>query len=341
MFAVIAAAAAFAATAAQSAPSGKARFTPAEVKKATGRHQVVSIYAVPKKLPKRYLLAFLNPGHTVPFFQDWSDAMKAAAKFYGVRFIETDLELKFENTVSSYETIAGRHPDVVGTLTTAGTALKARTDKAKIPIVPMEIAIPGVPYFLGIPNAKAGTLSGKYIAPLATKRLTSGWKGKNVVFVGLGSDNGEVNKRVTAALAELRKTITIDDSNVVMIPCNGQADPCQTALTDTLTARPNDALVIVAMNDEAGVGALQAVKSQRRTSDALLVTQGADKAGRDMLRSDTSGVMVGALDYNPWAEGWSWVEAAIAVTQHEKFRPYNVNRFVTRQNVDVLYPGES
>ena len=322
-----------------SASAAAERFTAAEVTAATGGHQVVPIYEVPKTLKERYKMAFLNPGKTVPFFVDWSDGMKAASTFYGVDFIETDLNLKFEDTVSSYETIAVQEPDVLGTLTTAGVALKAQTDKVGLPIIPIDIAIPGNPYFLGIPNDKAGQFAGAFIAKAAAAKIAGDWAGRTVTYIGLGSDNADVQKRVTSALDEIRKTVTIEDANVVYLLCNGQADPCQTATTDTLTARPNDVILIVAMNDEAGVGALQAVKSQNRTADVIMVTQGADKAGLDMIRGDTTGVMLGAVDYNPWAEGWSWIEAAIAVAEGEEFRPYDVNRVITPDNIDEAYPA--
>ncbi|MGH2604022.1 MAG: hypothetical protein ACRDJ9_32140, partial [Dehalococcoidia bacterium] len=64
-------------------PAGD-RFTPEEVAAATGNRLVTPIYAVPKNLQEDYLLAFLNPGQSVPFFRDWSEGMNAAAAFYGV-----------------------------------------------------------------------------------------------------------------------------------------------------------------------------------------------------------------------------------------------------------------
>ncbi|HEY6570651.1 MAG TPA: sugar ABC transporter substrate-binding protein [Candidatus Limnocylindrales bacterium] len=323
-----------------SAAASGDRHTPEEVDAATGEHHVSSIYAVPKTLKEKYLLAFLNPGRSVPFFVDWSDGMNAAADYYGVDLIETDLDLKFENTVSSYESISGQDPDVLGTLTTAGVALKAQADKVGLPIIPIDIAIEGNPYYLGVPNEKSGQFAGDYIAKAAAAKLAGDWAGRNVVYIGLGSTNPEVQKRTLGALEEIRKTIPIDDANVVHLLCDGQAEPCNTATVDALTAHPNDVFLIVGMNDEAGVGGLQAVKAQGRAKDALMVTLGADKAGRDILRSDSDGVMIGAVDYNPWAEGWSWVEAALAVAEGEgdQFKEYDVNRVITRDNVDEIYP---
>jgi ABC-type sugar transport system substrate-binding protein len=322
------------------APGGD-RFTPEEVAAATGTHSVVPIYAVPKQLKKKYLLAFLNPGKSVPFFQDWSDAMRAAAAFYGVDFIETDLQLKYEDTVTQYETISVRNPDVVGTLTTAGPALKAQTDAAGIPLIPIDIPIEGNPYFLGIPNEKAGQLGGQLVAAAAQEKLAAEWQGRNLVYVGLGESTCEpCTIRVEEGLKAARETLSIPDDNVVMLDTQGQVDPALTVVTDTLTARPNDVMIMVALNDECGVGALQAVKAANRQKDVLIVTLGADRLGRDNLRADTDNVLVSMVDFNPWAEGWNWVEAAIAIAEGETYQPYDITRIITRENVDQYFPDD-
>src|SRR5688500_9563291 len=94
---------------AQATPTGD-RFTAEEVTAATGTKAVTPVYAVPKTLKDDYVLAFLNPGQSVPFFHSWSEGMNAAADFYGVELIETDLQLKFEETVNQFETILVRDP---------------------------------------------------------------------------------------------------------------------------------------------------------------------------------------------------------------------------------------
>jgi ABC-type sugar transport system substrate-binding protein len=321
--------------------AGGDRFTPEEVAAATGTHAVTPIYAVPKTLKERYVLAFINPGLNIPFFKSWSDAMKEAAAFYGVDFVETDLQLKYEDTVTHYETISARDPDVVGTLTTAGAALKARADADGVPIIPIDIAIEGNPYYLGIPNEKAGRLGGELVAAAAAEKMAGDWQGRNLIYVGLGESTCEpCTIRVEKGLEAVRETIPIADENVVMLDTGGLVDQAQTRMTDVLTARPNDVMVLVALNDEAGAGALQAIKAANRTQDALMVTLGADRLGRDTLRNDTDGVIVAEVDFNPWAEGWNWVEAAIAVAEGETFAPYDISRIVTRENVDELFPED-
>jgi ribose transport system substrate-binding protein len=321
-------------------PAGD-RFTPEEVAAATGNHLVVPIYAVPKQLKEKYTLAFLNPGMSIPFFKDWSDGMHAAAEFYGVEFLETDAQLQDDQIITQFETIAIREPDVIGSLTIAGPALKARADALGIPVIPIDIPIEGNPYFLGIPNEKAGQMGGELLAEAGAEKVAGDWAGRNVIYVGLGESTCEpCETRVRSGLDAVREKIDISDENVVMLDTEGRTEKALTMMTDTLTAHPDDVMVLLAMNDEAGVGALQAIKAAGRTADAVLVMLGADQLGRDAMRNDTEGVLVAMVDFNPWAEGWNWVEAAIAVAEGEEFAPYDIKRVVTRENIDEYFPED-
>jgi ABC-type sugar transport system substrate-binding protein len=323
--------------------SDNERYSAQEVKEAVApEHRVTPIYAVPKCPKEDYKLAFLNPGKNVPFFQSWSDGMRAAADFYGVELFETDLQLKYEDTLNQYQTVSVREPDAVGTLTTAGPALKARTDAAGVPLIPIDIPIEGNDHFHGIPNEKVGAMGGELLAEEAQGRLEDDWKGRNLLFVQVGDNTCEpCNIRVESALEAARETLDIADSNVVkLLRTEGLGDKAQTQMRDALTAHPDDVMLVIGINDGTGVGALQAAQAAGRTDDALVATLGADDQGRDALRNDRSGAFAGAVDFNPYAEGWTWVEAAIAVLEGEEFEPYEVDDIVTRENVDELYPSD-
>jgi ribose transport system substrate-binding protein len=321
---------------------GDARYTAEEVREAAGpTGRVEPVYAVPKCPEKRYKLAFLNPGKNVPFFQAWSEGMRDAAKFYGFELFETDLQLKYEDTVTQYQTVSARQPDAVGTLTTAGPALKARTDQAGIPLIPIDIPIEGNEYYFGIPNEKVGRMGGELLAEQAAEKLEGKWQGRDLKFVQVGDNTCEpCNIRVNSALEAARETLDIPDGNVIkLLRTEGLGDKAQTAMRDALTANPDAAMLVIGINDGTGVGALQAAKASGRTDDVLVATLGADEQARDALRNDTTGAFAGAVDFNPYAEGWTWVEAAVAVLEGEKFEPYDVSDIVTKENVDELFPS--
>jgi ABC-type sugar transport system substrate-binding protein len=322
------------------------RFLPKEVAAANPSRDVYPVYNVPKCLPKKLLLAFANPGLEYPFFKVWDDAMKAAAKFYGVQFISNDMHLKFEDTVNVFNQLAIRHPAVVGTLTTAGDALKLRADSLHIPVLPIDIAIKNDPYYLGVPNEKAGMLGGKLVGKAVKDRMAGPWQGKHLIYVGLTNPQCEpCNIRVQRGVAGVRQFVSIDDKDVTQLDVahSSQGDSVpgyRSVFADFLTAHPNDVMAVVALNDETGNGAYLAAKAANRTGDIVMTTLGADPLGREMLRENTGNMIPGEVDFNPWSEGWNWVAAAIAITRHEKYKPYSIDRIVTKQNVDRLFPGD-
>jgi hypothetical protein len=90
--------------------SGIVRYTPAEVAAATGQHAVVPVYAVPKDLPKAYTLGFIQLDTTTPTFATWILAMRDAAKFYHVHYIQGDEEHQDQKLLDIYDVMRLQHP---------------------------------------------------------------------------------------------------------------------------------------------------------------------------------------------------------------------------------------
>ncbi|HLV99673.1 MAG TPA: substrate-binding domain-containing protein [Ktedonobacterales bacterium] len=322
----------------QAVNNGTGTFTPQEVDQATGVYHVVPVYAVPKHLPKKYKLAFINPDLSVPSFQAWSQGMQAAAKFYGVTLIQTDVQHHFENEDSAFQTLAVQNPDVVGAHP-GDAALLAAAQADGIPLITMDNQVPGALFF-GIPDNGFGSLGGQALATAAQQKLQSDWKGRNLVFVGLDADPCDAcNARVKAGLAAVRQSLSVSDANALDVNGYGPTDHPQATMTDVLTAHPNDVFIVLPINDEYGVGALQALQSANRLKDGLVVTLGCDAAGQQALRNaDYNGSDIGCVDANPWAEGWNWVEAAIATALGHNYQAYNVHRVITSAQINQIYP---
>lgn len=329
-----------AATSPTSSRGAGGSYTQAEVTAATGNHDVRSVYSVPKSLPSDLTLAYINPSLSTPFFKSMSDGYQAAAKFYGVPLHEADLgNFNFADAVSKYETLSVFKPKVVGTLTPSGAGLLARTKADGVLLLPSGIPIEGDPYFIGTPEKETGELAGKTLAAGVKPLLDGAWAKKKLVFVGLGQSaiattvtrvkggesgfTGAGIKPDSIDFPDLGKSATVADGQRVM--------------ADYLTAHPDDVIALVAMNDEVGIGALQAAQAAGRQDDVRIVTIGADDAGCAAFKSD-DGVILGEVDLNPWAAGWRWVEAAIAISQGKKFATRAPDRVVTRDNVAELYP---
>jgi len=317
-------------------------YTAAEVAAGSGAYQVKPLFAVPKKLPKKYRLAFLNNGKSNAFFATWSQGMHDAAKFYGVDFDDADLDFKYENELSAYQQLAVKQPDVVGA-NVMNSAVYTQITKDGAKIVMIDGSFQSVPNY-GVPDDQVGQLAIKQLEDPAKAKLAADWKGRKLDIVGMTAPNcGPCDARVKAAFAQAQSDLGVAASDTTMLTPAGQ-DPTsasQSTFADFLTAHPKDVVLVMSYGDEPVIGAINAAKAANRGGDILAITNGGDEAARAAIR-DTSnkGILVGSIDYQPYAEGWNFVEAAIATAMGQSFSSFTVDRVLTAQNVDQYYPND-
>ena len=308
----------------------------AKVAKANGVPPFVPVYAVPKTLPKRYKLAFINPDLSNPFFATWSKAMKAAAKFYGVSFVQGNAATKYDRETDIFDTLAAQKIDAIGAHP-GNTVIAQKAKKAKMPFTTIDSVVAGAAH-LGVPDVQAGTLAAQLLIPEIKKRLAGPWKGKNVFFVGLGVPGcTPCEVRPHTALDVLKKSIEIEGSQFTSEYATPEVG--QKFMTEIMTAHPNSVFAIVPLNDESLIGVIPALKAADKLDSAVAVTLGGDPAGRKLLRENPNTVLA-AIDFNPYAEAWNWVAASIAQLQGKKFKPYRLSTTLTPQNVNKLYPND-
>ncbi|WP_394620247.1 sugar ABC transporter substrate-binding protein [Lentzea sp. JNUCC 0626] len=324
---------------------GEGTFSVDEVRKATNDRVTSPLFAVPKKRDG-YTFAFLNPGLSIPTFVEWKNGMKAAAEFYGgVTLVETDLALDYPKSASAFETIAVRNPTIVGTGAGAGTPglLEAvRKNNMKPLLIDQEPAADKFDWF-GVNNVDVGRIGAEALVKKAKERVAGDWAGADVVYLGASVANcPPCDARVRKGGEVVKQELGLkDDKLQYLSPADGSAAAEEAAITDFLTAHPNSKVVALGYGDGGAVGALNALNKAGRLKDGLVVSLGGDPSGRAALRDRAMrDTFVGAVDFNPYAQGWNWVEAAIALQQGKPFEAYQVERFLTYDNVNMLYPND-
>jgi ABC-type sugar transport system substrate-binding protein len=309
----------------------------AKVAKANGVPPFNPIYAVPKKLPKQYTLAFINPDLSNPFFATWSKSMKAAAKLYGVKYVEGNAATKYDTETDIYDTLAAQNIDAVGAHP-GNAVIATKAAAAGQPFTTIDSVVPGASH-IGVPDVQAGTIAAQILATEIKKRQAGSWKGKSVFFVGLGVPGcTPCEVRPHTALKVLSRSVKIDGN--AFISQYATPDVGQKFMTDIITAHPNSVFAIVPLNDESLIGVIPALKAAGKLGSAVTVSLGGDPAGRKLLRENPKTV-IAAVDFNPFAEGWNWVAASIARLQHKSFKPYKLSTTLTPQNVNKFYPHDT
>jgi ABC-type sugar transport system substrate-binding protein len=308
----------------------------AKVARANGVPPFTPVYAVPKRLPERYKIGFINPDLSNTFFATWSKAMRAAAKLYGVEFVEANAATRYERETDLYDTLAGQNIDAVGAHP-GNVVIAQKAAAAKIPFITVDSQVPGASR-IGIPDVQAGQLAARLLSVEIKKRQQGAWKNKKVVFVGLGAP-GCTPCEVRPHTAERWLGRSIKLADATYIPQYATPDVGQRFMTDLMTAHRNDVFAIVPLNDQSLIGVVQALRDAGRTQDAAIVSLGGDPTGRRLLRQNPKMVFA-AIDFHPFAEAWNFVAAAIARIQGKGFRPYKLSTTLTPQNVDKLYPSD-
>ncbi|MCW2865655.1 MAG: ABC-type sugar transport system, substrate-binding protein contains N-terminal xre family [Actinoallomurus sp.] len=322
--------------------SNGATYSAAEVAAATGTYQVKPLFAVPKQLPKKYRLAFLSPGLSYPYFATWSDGMKAAAKFYGVDLDQADLNFKYDTQLDQYKQLAVKGPQVIGSQP-MNDATYSQAERDGVKTVLIDGTFKDAPHF-GVNDEQVGKLAVDTMAQAAKAKMSGAWKGRKVDVVGLTSPNcAPCDARVKASFAEAEATLGIPAADTTMLTPQGQ-DPTTSAgstFNDFLTSHPKDAVLVVSYGDEAVIGSINAAKAANRGGDVLAVSNGGDSAARLALRdSSDKDILVAAIDFQPYAEGWNWVEVAIATAMGKPFQTFSVERVLTSANVSQYYPQD-
>jgi ribose transport system substrate-binding protein len=314
-------------------------WTQADVDKAATKAGVApfkTVYAVPKKLSKRYKIGFINPDLANPFFATWSKAMKAAAKFYGVDYVVANAGNKYDTETDLYDQLAAQGINAVGAHP-GNAVIAAKAGAAKIPFTTIDAAVPGASR-LGVPDVQAGQLAARLLAPEIKKRQLGAWKGKDIVFVGLGAPGcTPCEVRPHAAQTLLSRLVKVGVSEY--IPGYATPDVGQKFITDLMTKYPNSVFAIVPLNDESLIGVLQGLKDAGRTQDAVAVTLGGDPAGRKFIR-DTPKLVIAGIDFNPYGEAWNFIAASIARLQGKSFKPYTLSTTLTPANINKYYPKD-
>lgn len=318
-------------------------WTAQEVAAATGAHKVTPLFAVPKSLPKKYRLAFLNDGKSLSFFASWSAGMNDAAKFYGVSLDEADLNFHYENELSLYQQLAVKQPDVVGANVMNEPVYQAITKNGS-KLVMIDGKFNNVPNF-GVSDVEVGQLSATTVEQPVKARLAGDWKGRHVMLVSVSAPNCtpcDTRAKAANSAAATGLGLTAADTTILTPPGQDPTSAAQSTFTDFLTSHPDQAVVLVYGGDESAVGALNAARAAGRSKDVLVLSNGGDETARKALRDPANATMlVGSVDYQPYSEGWNWVEAAIATAMGQSFDAYQVTRVLTPQNVDGYYPNDA
>jgi ribose transport system substrate-binding protein len=219
-----------------------------------------------------------------------------------------------------------------------GNVIMDKLNRAGIPAIAVDVPLPGATFF-GADNYRAGHMAGEGLADWISRH----WD-RDVDLV-LRLDAPRVGPLAGARLqGQLDGLMAglgpIPAEKVVMIASPVIIEDAITEMESHIAAIPTTArIAIIAINDDAAVGALTAFERAGRVHQVVAVGQNADRVGRAALRRDGF-PFIGSTAYFPEHYGEGLLDTALRILRGEPVPPalYTRHVYITRENLEQYYP---
>lgn len=317
-------------------PEAVEYWDPEDVIPNTGPEQCVPVATLPKEMSDDWVLGFINVLKSHPFHGTVYKGVEAAAAFYGVTAIDGDTAgAGGTAAIEMGNTLLLDNPHVIGIIgqgpSTRDPIAQAAYDAGAIFLSVDSGRSEWSPYVYGIGDARSGKVAGEMMVEGLTDKLAGDWEGKELFMLEFTHSGIPICLDRTGALRDaVVAAFELDEEHILQ--ADGGAGVNQTDyLLDQLTAHPDAAFAFTGCWDGMAIAPYNAAKEAGRESDLMMVTMGGDQTPAEMLYCKPEG-FYGYLEFQPFCEGWSWVETAIAILEGERFVPYQTS-FKTTQDI--------
>lgn len=290
----------------------------------------------------RFRIGFGNMTERMAFARQVRESIEAAAQALGnVELLVRDNDLHAQTALDNADWFVANGVDLVIEYqidAEVGNVIMDRFQRAGLPVIAVDIPLPGATFF-GADNYRAGRMAGEALGYWILQH----WAGRldrllklesrRVGSMGAARMQGQVEGLVSVVGALAPDRVVAIDSPVILEDVPAVIAP------SLATIGSDERVAIVAINDDAALGALAAFERAGRLSQVVAVGQNADQLGRAALRRGNL-AFIGSTSYHPETYGERLLDLAQRILRGEAVPPavYVRHTFVTSQNVDELYP---
>ncbi len=272
---------------------------------------------------RRYRIGFANLTERMPFALQVRLGLEAAA--VGQKDIELlirDNDLDRGRALDNVEWFIAQGVDLVIEYqidAEAGNVIMDRFRQARIPVIAVDIPLPGAIFF-GADNYRAGFMAGEGLGRWIRDR----WGGRFDRLVCLQDLRAGATPaaRLQGGRDGLEAVLgALPHECVVMLPAGTLIEQAEAAMAGYLMAvAAGTRIALLAVNDDAALGALAACEKAGRLGDAVAVGQNADRLGRAAL-ARPGFPFVGSTSYAPERYGSRLIELALKILRGEPVPP--------------------
>jgi ABC-type sugar transport system substrate-binding protein len=310
----------------------------ADVTKACGTYGCIPLATLPKTFKKPLKIGFVSANEANPFHGAFQQGAKDAAKFYGVQFVDMDAAggtnmLDLANTMLTQGVMA---IGILGQGMDAVDPIGAAAQDKHVVFIPADSGKTDYsPYTYGVADALSGKRGGELLAEGVKKAQAGDWAGKELFFIEATytAIPACVNRTGGAAKA-FQAAMNLDDKH--MLKMDAAVGTVTDIIKTILTAHPKAVFGMIPCWDQLGVDPWNVARESKRGDDVMLVTLGGDKPFADLLVSHPKNYY-GYVEFQPYCEGWGWVETALAILDGETFTAYVPRTVTTQDTIDARY----
>ncbi len=296
-------------------------------------------YAPCDREERRYRIGFANLTERMPFaLQVRLGLEAAAASRNNIELLIRDNDLDRKRALENVEWFIAQGVDLVIEYqidAEAGNVIMDRFRQAGIPVIAVDIPLPGAIFF-GADNYRAGFMAGEGLGHWIRKH----WDGRFDLLICLQDLRAGATPaaRLQGGQDGLASVLgPISKERILMLPAGTLLEEARTAMMQHLPQIPAGTRVaMLAVNDDAALGALAAFEAAGRLADVVAVGQNADRLGRAaMERADLP--FVGSTSYSPELYGGQLIDLALRLLRGEPVPPavYIKHSFVSADKTPI------
>jgi len=286
--------------------------------------------------PKKIRFGFGGQSSDMPFSVEVTESLKDAAAAVGVDLLILDNKYDAATALRNAEEFVKAKVDLVIEFNVEQEVAPMIGDKiagARIPLIAIDIPHPHATYF-GVDNYRVGIEAGGTLAAHAAAE----WGGKVEWVLGLDlPEAGQlVQSRMTGAFEGVRTAYPeIPVECFVRMDGRGMRDRSKKLVSDFLQRHPKDKhILIAAATDTSALGAVDAVREQKRDRYVAIVGQDCIAEAMEEMKKERT-PLVGSVSHQTSAYGPNLIHLGLALLKGQTVAPYNYveHKMVLRSDV--------
>ncbi len=291
--------------------------------------------------PRKMRFGFAGQSEEMPFSNEVTASLKLAAASVGVDLLILDNGYDGPTAIRNAEQFVEKRVDLIIEFQVEQKVAPIIADKiaaANIPLIAIDIPHPHATYF-GVDNYRVGVEAGEALAAHAVRK----WRGRVDWVLGLDlPEAGQlVQSRITGAFEGVCSLMPdVPQECFVRLDGRGMRDHSRKLVSAFLQRHTKEQrILIAAATDTSALGALDAVREQKRDRHVVIVGQDCiDEAMQEISKNNSP--LIGSVSHEAHSYGEQLIHLGLSLLRGQTVPPYNYvsHRLVTRETINPANP---